>query len=293
VLENIIYKVLTGSPQIADSVARYGKKPAIFFKMAAPDNDANWNNKHQYPQIVYFVDQQYHPERKAEGMLQIDFLCDEKCHIVPEDMGESIVKIISELFLTKGNTTTCILWNRSDSFDQPGTGQNAAGEYSISGETHSFDLFQFPAQITTNPDPILALNMWTKKAFPMCVLIGYDNLPDIWRPTDQRPALYWRTTGTISAVKTSFAVAWVDVTIVGHVIAGSPSERQKWIRGIVNSMALSGEIALKDGSPMVIRRIAYASSANPIRDGQITITGRYGILRNQNVQPILRNITIT
>lgn len=290
-LEDLIYKALTKTPEISDALVRYGGNPAVFLNLAAQDNAEGWNGKSQYPQIVYFVDQQYHPERKTSGVLQVDFLCDEDCSIVPEDMEDAIVGAMSELFLTEGSTTTCVLWNRSDSFEQPHRSGNS-DEPKIAGETHSFDLYQFPSQITTNPDPIFALNSWTKHVVPNCVLIGYDDLPDLWRATDQRPAVYWRTTGTLSAVRTSHAVAWVDVTLVGHVVADSPTERQKWIQAIVSQMSLDGEIPLADGSPMIIKRIAYSSAANPIRDGQITVTGTYGILRNQTAQLPLKKISI-
>ena len=52
-----------------------------------------------------------------------------------------------------------------------------------------FDILEYPAQETTDPDPVMALNRYIKKLFPECIVFGIDELSEYTIPADT-PVFY-------------------------------------------------------------------------------------------------------
>ena len=71
---------------------------------------------------------------------------------------------------------------------------------------------------------------------------------------------------------------------MAHIIAESVPERNKWTKAIIERAQLDGEVILADTSPMFINRIALRHGADPLRDGQLELTGQYGALRVEDAQ---------
>jgi hypothetical protein len=300
VLEKLIYKKLCSISELTSALATYKEQPAIFYGMAPEEDAAGWSTA-KYPRIVYFINSKYNAERSSSGLLLINLLCSAENTIMPDDFSDIIIGNLSELFFVGETTTTCSLWNRTDSFkqlymgsfEQPYTSITSGTEESkIICRTHTFDLIEFPPEISTNPDPIVGLNEWMKVKFPQCSIIGQDILSETWKAQDSTPAIYWRTKAAISELKTTYSVAWVQATMVCHVISDSPVARRKWISEIVNRLSIEGEIALSDKSPMIITHLEYNANGNPIIDGQITVLGTYGILRRDFASIKLQNINL-
>jgi hypothetical protein len=67
-------------------------------------------------------------------------------------------------------------------------GGNTAPE--VYGATLFFELLQFPEQITTDPDPIQSLNLWTREFYPHITIINHDEMPPVWKPSDEFPAIH-------------------------------------------------------------------------------------------------------
>lgn len=287
-LDSLIYKTLESSDKLAGMLAQYDGQSAIFYQQAPQDTDKKWGEIH-YPMAVFSSDDRYNPERKSSGVLNIDVFCTDNNTVGPDDISPVIVDILSELFLTGEKTTICVVWNRTDTFtSKPADESNPV----VTGNTVSLDILEFPLQVSTNPDPVLAINQWTKATARQSVVIGYDDLPESFRPTDTQPAVYWRTAGAGSIVKNTYAVAWMEAQIVGHIFCPSPAERLKWIRTITDKLAIQGFIRLSDGSPMIVNRISYNPAADPLHEGQITVTGTYGVLKDTVDAPKLNHINL-
>ena len=71
-LEDIIYSRLTTDTTLGSQLAKYGKKPAVFFQTAPDDTATGWGQKKQYPRIDYIVDYVSNPERKTSGVLTLN-----------------------------------------------------------------------------------------------------------------------------------------------------------------------------------------------------------------------------
>jgi len=202
---------------------------------------------------------------------------------MPEDIEERLIALVNGTFYTdRGQDTVCAVWNRSDAFayESSANTQNNK-EPEVFGVTLLFDLLSFPQQLTTDPDPTEAINFWTKDNFaPLCV-IAHDAMPPVWKPTDEHPAIYWRFVGASVTDRQSYSVTWYDGQFAAHIIAATVQERNRWIKALVEQMQLDGEVLLADGSPMFVKQVAIRHGADPLREGQVTLAGQYGVLAAQ------------
>jgi hypothetical protein len=302
-LDGILKNQIRGDPEIAGMLAKYKGSldkeafPAFFFQKAPQDDDRGWL-KPTFPRADYNIDMSYDPERKAAGIMMIHVWCILESEFMPEDIEKRLIKLISGTFYTnKQCETVCAVWNRSDAFgyEMPANvGGNTAPE--VIGIAITFDLLSFPEQISTDPDPIQGLNIFTRELFPDMMIINHDNLPSVFRPSDQHPAIYWRFEGTSTNIRQSYAVDWYQGSFAAHVIAESVTERNRWTKALIERIQLYGEILLVDESPMFANSISIRHSADPLREGQLLLTGQYGVLaqqRKEYLQPSLNKATMT
>lgn len=287
-MEALIKKALGSDPIIAPMLATWNGEPAVFYQTAPPDKDRGWS-RIQYPRVDYAVDWTYNPERKADGACQINVWCLNNGETAfPEDIGDAIRESLRDLFIIGADGELYSLeWQRTDGFEAGG--QN---EPLTIGVTLSFDILAFPNQQTVSPDPVAGLNTYIKAIAPDVLVAGVDVFPELFRPLEDRPVVYVRLVGDISAMRNSYAVAWMDVSLAVHIFAPHPTMQKLAARQITNRIALDGECKLDDGSPMLIQRVAINTGANPLRQGQITISGRYGVLREPEKAPLLNNPTM-
>lgn len=287
-IRRLIQNQVSGDEQIAGMLAAYGGTPAFFYQKAPSDSRPKWGTP-KYPRADFNIDMRQDPERKTAGTLNINIWVTTECTAIGElDPDRAIearlMELISGTFYTGEDGTICAEWERSDEFEYQG---NAEGNThpEIFGLTVTFELLEFPEQITTDPDPIQGLNAWTKKNFPKMTAIGYDTMPEIWKPTDENPAIYWRFEGTESDNRQSYAVTWYNGTFAAHVIAQSVKERNRWTKAIIELAQIEQEVILQDESPMFIRRITIRHNADPLREGQLGMIGRYGVLSQPPKEP--------
>ena len=273
-VETLILEALQEDEAVSAMLARWNGSSAVFYQMAPPDTDGGWTEV-QYPRVDFVTDWTYNPERQADGACQINVWClNNGSTEAPEDVGEAVRECLRDLFLTDEDGEVYALeWQRMDAFEAGGQ----EGEPLTVGVTLSFDILAFPVQITTEPDPVAGLLDYIKARMPQALVVGLDQLPKLCRPTAEHPILYVRLSGDGSAMRNSWAVAWMDVTLPVHVFAPGSNLRQTLSRTLCNAMSLDGECKLRDGSPMLFRRVALSLSANPLRQGQLTLTGRYGV----------------
>lgn len=274
-VETLILEALQEDEAITAFLAKHNGQSAVFYQMAPPDTDQGWGRV-QYPRVDFTLDWTYSPERQADGACQINVWClNNGTTAAPEDVGDAVRECLRDLFLTDEDGEVYALeWQRTDAFEAGGQ----EGEPLTIGVTLTFDILAFPVQITMEPDPVAGLLDYIKARMPHALVVGLDQLPKLCRPTEEQPILYVRLSGDGSAMRNSWAVAWMDATLPVHIFAPGANLRQILSRTLCNAMALDGECKLRDGSPMLIRRIALSASANPLRQGQLTVTGRYGVL---------------
>lgn len=295
-LDELLKDQIRNDSEIAHMLAKYNGTPAFFYQKSPHDNDRGWKGP-LYPRADYNIDLHYDPERRTAGTMSINVWCTAESAVMPEDIEKRFIQLISGTFYTnKQKETTCAIWSRSDAFDFGVTSNAKNTTPEIFGVTVSFDLLQFPEQITTDPDPIQALNAWTHVHFSEMVIIAHDELPSVFRPTDDRPAVYWRFDSTSTTDRQSYAVTWYTGQFAAHVISDSVKERNRWTKSIIERIQLDGEIILADESPMFAKQIAIRHGADPLREGQLVLTGQYGVLeqrRKETEKPRLNRVNMS
>ena len=272
-LEALLREQAMGDPGLAGMLATYGGRPAFFYSKSPPDTDRNWR-KPCYPRADFGIDMRHDPERKVSGSITVNVFCTAESGAMPEEIERRLVGLVSGTFYSgQDMDTVCAVWERTDSFDDAG-----GGTPEVFGATATFGLMAFPAQATSEPDPIAALNAWTLSNFPEAATITASALPPIWRPTDDRPAIYWRPDGAETTDRQSHAVTWYSGQYAAHIIADGVAARWRWAKAMAERMQRDGEAPMLDGSPLFAQRISVRHGADPLREGQLILSGQYGIL---------------
>ena len=276
-------KHLINNEKLKKLLSSYQGCPAIFNQMAPIDTDKGWNNGNHYAQAIYNIDTTAEAERKIAGTLGIDVVCSSQSS-PPEDITATLKDCINGYFFKsdEGDTISA-MWERADAF-------TTEPDNKVFGNSLSFSLLAFPNQITADPDPVKLMNGWIKEIYPHVTVIGVDETPDVWKPTDENPAVYWklRTTGQSSSMVSNYHCTWIGCALQLHIIAPSVSVRNTMLQNIVNILtAVQRVIFPQDRSPFHIERLVATAGADPVRTGQLTVTGSYGILRTyQKAEPL-------
>lgn len=283
-IRQLIQNLVSQDSQIGSMLAKYDGDPAFFYGKAPADSRLKWGTT-KYPRVDFSVDMRQDPERKTAGTMAVNIYVTTECPDIggrdpDRAIEERLIALLSGTFFTDQEMGTfCTEWERSDGFTLET--QNAETHPEVYGMTAIFQIMEFPPQITTDPDPIQGLCRWTKDHFPEMAVIGYDGLPPVFRPTNLHPAVYWRFEGTATTDRQSYAVTWYTGTFCAHVITDSVMERNRWIKAITEKLQLEGEVILPDTSPMFVKQITVRHGADPLREGQIEISGQYGVPEQQ------------
>lgn len=273
-LEELIRKRFLESESLVKHLAVFGDMPAIFSPDPPEENQEDWKNSTQYPMVHYSYDLQANEERQSAGTLSVSLLCQNTTDVMPEAIEPLIKDCLRDVILTPdGELPYCFAWARTDAFSIDEKRENMTIGCEI-----RFDILAYPSQVTTDPDPVEAVNQYLKKMYPECIVIGYDRLEEITEATAARPVLYcWLLTADKS--EETNMVAWMDGRIAVHILCPDSSVRMKMAAAISNKMSLDGEIIMLDDSPMFIKRLQVNYKSDYLKDGQVFITGHYGLLR--------------
>lgn len=136
--------------------------------------------------------------------------------------------------------------------------------------------------LTYAPDPVAALQDWTKKAWPEA-----HTDPGTWSPADVAPGIYWRMVRLVPVEMTA-AVNWMEAQINGHILAPSASVRLNWTRKVTEGLMKQRRLKMDDDGPLELLRVTSDSEADPMRRGQIQLTTRFGVLQPRAQYEMLR-----
>lgn len=273
-LEELLYKRISGAEYGSPGLASFQGAPAIFFGPCPDDTDRGWGDGRQYPRISYGLDLRGDPERQTAGTLFIDVWCTEDGP-APEDIEPILRQVICGVIMAPTDDNPCSFsWSASQTFQS----NRETKTDKVIGVTVTFDMYAFPEQITSDPDPILAMQKFIRDNYPEITVIGQNTLPDFTEPTQERPAVYFRL-DSYEVGREAHTVAWLDGQIAAHLFAPGSSARQKWIRALTDDLACRGEVIMLDTSPMFLRRIAADNTLDPLAAGQIRLKATWGILK--------------
>lgn len=276
IVEEILYgelKRLAG-----DYLTTKDNLPAIFYRQSPPDTDT-WTGEAQYPRITYYIEYKYNPERQTSGTLYIDIHQMQDRELSSEDIAEAIKPHLDELFITDDYGTLSFNWNRNEAWN---VGTESP---QVANTTMVFEVYDYPVTKIDDMDPVYSMSLYTKALLPDVKVIGIDKMPNVYRGD---VAYYYIESYSVDVDTSIYAVTWIDAVIRGQM-GGSNVDAN--LVTLNHKIALDQEVILEDTSPFFIERFR-TQKAN--RTGQITINGRYGVLRQKDLNiPPLTTIGLT
>lgn len=297
-LEELIDKRFSESKKLAKELAVYSGSPAVFSPEAPADNQPGWDGRTQYPRIEYTFDMQADQERKSAGTLSVSLYCKNIMEIPEEEsVTEGVVygtakttEIEAEvkaclrdvLLKTGDGTLYAFAWARTDAFTMPEKNHDF-----VIGSEIRFDILEYPIQETTDPDPVEASNKYIKELYPDSIVIGLDQMEEITEASRDTPVIYCRLISVEKGRETN-TVAWMDGRMAVHILCPDSGVRMKMAAAITNEMSLDGEIIMLDDSPMTVSRLQADYQSDYLKEGQIFLTGHYGLLRYREKGHTLR-----
>lgn len=285
-LEELIKERLCGDERITDTVARYLKEPAVFFREAPEDTVKGWKNQRQYPKIVFSYNTVVNGERKSSGALMVTITCLQESEILPEDLEPVIRDVLKDIIIRSDNFEPMALsWFSTNTFTLITEKQDQL----VTGCEMTFDIMEFPCQVTTDPDPADALNEYLKAIVPEGVVLWHDDTEDITVATAEHPILYTRLVNTTIDRETN-TVCWLNGELSVHILCPDASVRIKVLQGITNRLSLDGEVIMLDKSPMFVRSLSGANTLDYITQGQLQVSVQYGLLRRGSKPTPLRSV---
>lgn len=266
-LKNIVGQHLTNKDGV----------PAIFYKQAPPDTDS-WKGETQYPRIDYFTEYKYNPERKTSGTLVINIWQLQNKELSSEDIADIIRPKLDGLFITDEIGTISIAWNVTNPWS---IGKEAP---LIAGASLIFDIYSYPiVRLPDGLDPVYSISKYAKEKISDLKVIGIDKLPKTYRGD----ILYFYIQDTAVSIEDStYACTWIDTTLIGQLAGNSLDVNMV---NLSRNIALDQEFILEDTSPFFVEDF---KTKKAVSTGQITIYGRYGVLRGAEISLPLININV-
>lgn len=286
-LEELICKRLSEAKNLTKCLTRYAGQPAIFTPEAPGDREAGWGRATQYPRAVFNFDMQADGERKSAGTLSVAIICRNDSEAVPELIEPAVKKALKDILLKDDNGTLyAFAWARTEGFSMT----EEKNELLIGSEIR-FDIMEYPQQETTDPDPIMAMARYIKDLYPDSIVVGIDKMADETEASKEAPVFYCRLT-EIEKLEETNTVVWMNGKIAISLLCPDGATRLKMAAAVLNSLSLDGEVTMLDDSPMFMERLTANLKSDYLKDGQIFVTGRYGLLRYKAVGYPLRHPNI-
>lgn len=286
-LEELIYKRLSEAKNLTKYLTQYAGQPAIFTPEAPGDRESGWGRATQYPRAVFNFDMQADGERKSAGTLSVAIICRNDSEAVPELIEPAVKKALKDVLLKDDNGTLyAFAWARTEGFSMA----EEKNELLIGSDVR-FDIMEYPLQETTDPDPIMAMARYIKDLYPDSIVVGIDKMADETEASKEAPVFYCRLT-EIEKLEETNTVVWMNGKIAISLLCPDGATRLKMAAAVLNSLSLDGEVTMLDDSPMFMERLTANLKSDYLKDGQIFVTGRYGLLRYKAVGYPLRHPNI-
>ena len=199
-------------------------------------------------------------------------------------------KAFEGVFLTDADTTISLVWRKSESFQEAIEGQ---ADVEVCGSILTFYAYAFPKHSYLPLDAVGSLAKHIDEHWDVTV-INHTELDEIWKPDDEEVVVYTRLDsmqpGTFPS---TYACTWFTNNIKVHVISGSDVNADQFIMNLLQDLQERERFVMDDGSPFFVNQLAYSTKLDPLRDGQVSVRGQYGKLREMDEESEeIKGITI-
>lgn len=270
-LNQLFVNWLLSYEELTEKLARYADVPAIFNTEFPADSEDEWGGKTQYPRIAYRFDMQVNQERSAIGTLHVTVYTERTPHVI--ECIENLVRgrLKDVLMKPLNQSPFCVSWVRTEPYLLDGS--------NVICKDIVFDILEYPNQITTDPDPVVAMNLFIKEMYPDAVVLGADRITDYTDPSI-KPVFYCRLENIQSTDGHCMnTISWFNCRLAVHLLCQDAETRLKMIAAVHQKLAIDTEVIMLDQSPLEIQTLNMNNKADYLREGQLIVTGKYGCLR--------------
>ena len=280
-LNELCYSRLSGNEKLVKLLAQYYDGPAIFNTEFPPDQAEGWNGMDQYPRVLYRISMQANQERSSSGSIRVT-IYGRKDPTVIEEIEDLVKGCLTDVLMKpEGEAPFSMAWFNTEPF--------SVTDMAVFGKEISFDIIEYPDQTTTDPDPVMALSAYIKDLFPEFIVLGLDEIGEITNPSET-PVIFCRLDSIASADGTCLnTVSWFQCVISVHVLCSDQGMRMRITGGLNQKLAIDTEVTMVDDSPMEIRALRMNARADYLREGQLAVTGYFGVLKDGEYYPIVRH----
>ncbi len=271
----LIYSRLAANATLVAILAKFDNQPAIFNTEFPIDQQPGWGGKVEYPRIDFKVDMMADPQRASSGLLRC-LIYTEKNPLIAEQIEAQVRGSLGDVLMKPSDKAPlCVAWSRTDAYQYEGS--------AVLVKEVDFDILEYPDQVTTDPDPILAISNYIKSLFgDSSIVLGIDSVGDFTN-TAETPVWYCRL-GTIQQAPDQHGMlggsfTWFVCSISIHLICPDASMRLKMVAGLNQELSCEGEVIMDDDSPMDIQRAVMSNQADYLRSGQITLNCQFGCIK--------------
>lgn len=288
-LEELIYSRLKSTEGLTGKLTKYNGEPAIFYQKAPEDTQEGWQGTSQYPRIVFDLDKHSNSERKSQGTLIISILCD-RSGTEPETIEPIVTECLKNVLLKpEGAEVFAFAWAKTVPFE---VREKVTTDLRVIGQEVTLDILELPSQVTTDPDPVDALNAYMHKIYPEAIIVGLTEMEEITEADPLHPVLYCRLQ-SCDTVETTNTVVWMQARMSVHVICPDSGTRMRVSQDIANHLVSDAEIIMLDYSPMRPGRISTNHTVDYLMSGQISGSFDYGILRYRPKQKLIAKVKLS
>lgn len=273
-INETIYTYLTGLS--LPEMAVYDGQKAIFEQQAPEDTDSLWEGI-QYGRVIYSLQMKEDAERKVSGLLRV-MTAYTGAGLLQE--AENILKSsFEQTFFSEENLSIATSWQKTESFTEK---INNETDTDVFGSILYFDVYAFPKKKYVPMDAVNSLAAFIADRYPDAWNINDGDAEGVWQPGNgtQGTAFYVRlSTIAPGSFPSIYACTWHQATLWVHVVSASYDEANAFILDIQHALMEKERFRMNDGSPFFVGNVQSYQGNHVLRDGQMKITGQYGVLR--------------
>lgn len=265
-MEQIIREHLQERDELEEYLAVYDGERAVFFDQAPEADDEKWETEGKCCLVLY-LERRRDPFRMGTGTLTVR-ICpqgQEKMEASVPFVKKALVKSLDGYIFTSSKEILMADFR--------------CGGPVAAGETTVFSMTSFPKPTSIAGSPEALLRQWTKTQLPEILgkelfLIGEEMSEGAFLPTEEKPAVCWRTDRirTCGQIKDWKTASFRTVSVQGHILAPKETSCAADIVQKIDSALIGLDRLEGDDSFILIGRNSRGDfRVDSVRTGQITV----------------------
>lgn len=277
--DEAVFTRLFEDNELTQLLTTWNNTPALFRINFPSDSDSGWENKRQYPRVVYYTQYNYDSSRRSAGRLIIFAHTSIEDNIQPEEIDEIIKKNLSCVLFNTKRGVFCCSWISSEPFLIEGEEAPI-----VKGIRMEYEIIAFPEQKTfLYPDPVTGIERYVKDIDANLLLINRDELPDILEL--DYPVIYVRSISINNLHHDTYWYRYLAFRGMIHVIGKDDISVRETIGKLIQNIMMDGRCYLENDGQMLFTddntdtAIAYLNDF--LIDGQIEINSEFRLVKEK------------